>query len=731
MVTVSPAHVATLGLKDLEAFDARRWASAGRVWEDSTGQVAATHRGLTSTGHQLESWSGDAAAWAAARLGRMQADLEPAVSILSYVNGILEDVVATVTACRERASQAARAARGAGCTVTDEGVVVAPDQPSPPGPGRLPPPVPGPFQPAVTPPRARQALSQQQAAAQRHTAAQQQAVYQLEAQDLASLDASRGLLVRQAAAWQDTIQSALAAARMADEEAAYQLRLLVPGAKDLVDSLHGASPTAGLDGLENVAGSLPEQAAALLDRAAWYDVKDLPVLEREYGHLSRDPYFATALMNRIGPGGIANVEEMMAIGYQRAVHDGVTPSPAQLRYARTIDSFLASNLASATRGLTARSGGGTAEHVSESWLRQFIATGDGGIPALQTSGSGWWGIGQVLASVTARDHLSPHVLLQISSAMLKWEQAGGHPVGPADSVTDPVVGLLHAASRNPKTSRELLHAPGPGGGKQTTLQYLLDHHRWGPGDRSDGGRTLGQVIAAATRRHSVASNRLAASVVRLYGHKLLTDPGFGRDTPGLRAGVGRLLAAHLGLLHHPASARGVTTGLPSEKEVQAVVAQVHKDPAAAHRLAAAEAAAKKRAEEAAQRRQEQAAVGPVPPGQVGHWIGEAAKILEAHGTPARDINGSDIALIISHESSGIPNNVNHWDINAQEGHPSIGLMQVIQPTFDTYALPGHGDIYNPVDNIIAGVRYAIARYGSIQNVPGVVAVHDGQPYVGY
>jgi SLT domain-containing protein len=58
-------------------------------------------------------------------------------------------------------------------------------------------------------------------------------------------------------------------------------------------------------------------------------------------------------------------------------------------------------------------------------------------------------------------------------------------------------------------------------------------------------------------------------------------------------------------------------------------------------------------------------------------------------------------------------------------------MQTIPPTFNAYALPGHGDIHNPVDNIIAGVRYALARYGSPDNVPGVAAVRNGQPYVGY
>lgn len=125
------------------------------------------------------------------------------------------------------------------------------------------------------------------------------------------------------------------------------------------------------------------------------------------------------------------------------------------------------------------------------------------------------------------------------------------------------------------------------------------------------------------------------------------------------------------------------------------------------------------------------ATGPAPKGQVGDWINQATSILRQQGVPVDKMNPADIATIIQHESGGNPTATNGWDSNAAAGHPSIGLMQTIQPTFDSYKLAGHDNIRDPVDNIIAGVRYAIARYGSVSNVPGVKAVHNGGAYVGY
>jgi hypothetical protein len=126
-----------------------------------------------------------------------------------------------------------------------------------------------------------------------------------------------------------------------------------------------------------------------------------------------------------------------------------------------------------------------------------------------------------------------------------------------------------------------------------------------------------------------------------------------------------------------------------------------------------------------------AGAGEAPKGEVGDWIKEAQKLLAQAGIPADKMNAQDIARIIEHESSGNPNAVNNWDDNAKAGHPSIGLMQTIQPTFDAYKLPGHDNIRNPVDNIVAAVRYSVDKYGSVSNVPGIKGLNGGGGYVGY
>ncbi|AKH81302.1 hypothetical protein AA958_02935 [Streptomyces sp. CNQ-509] len=98
------------------------------------------------------------------------------------------------------------------------------------------------------------------------------------------------------------------------------------------------------------------------------------------------------------------------------------------------------------------------------------------------------------------------------------------------------------------------------------------------------------------------------------------------------------------------------------------------------------------------------------------WIKQAMDVMERHDIPG---TYEGIHRNIIRESSGDPQAVNNWDINAVNGVPSQGLLQVIPPTFDAYHVPGTTkNIVDPVANIVAACNYAADRYGSIDNVWG-------------
>lgn len=62
---------------------------------------------------------------------------------------------------------------------------------------------------------------------------------------------------------------------------------------------------------------------------------------------------------------------------------------------------------------------------------------------------------------------------------------------------------------------------------------------------------------------------------------------------------------------------------------------------------------------------------------------------------------SHILTVVQHESNGNARAINNWDRNAQEGHPSKGVLQFIDGTFNKYAVKGHHDIWKPFDQILA------------------------------
>jgi hypothetical protein len=218
------------------------------------------------------------------------------------------------------------------------------------------------------------------------------------------------------------------------------------------------------------------------------------------------------------------------------------------------------------------------------------------------------------------------------------------------------------------------------------------------------------------------------------------------------AGACCLGTAALAFSAVPSSAETVTTGAPAVTaqaasstplknvkgtvtdqlatdtvKLDALAAQKKAAAEAAQKQAAAKAAADAAAKKAAQERADQAASRSAQRPQMetvaatktyannlDGWIRESLDIMRAKGIPG---SYSGLHRNIMRESSGNPMAINNWDINAANGIPSKGLLQVIQPTFNAYHVSGTSwNIYDPVANITAAANYAAHRYGSMDNV---------------
>ncbi|MFC8720744.1 transglycosylase SLT domain-containing protein [Kitasatospora sp. NPDC057198] len=149
----------------------------------------------------------------------------------------------------------------------------------------------------------------------------------------------------------------------------------------------------------------------------------------------------------------------------------------------------------------------------------------------------------------------------------------------------------------------------------------------------------------------------------------------------------------------------------AEQQKQAAEQQAEQEKQAAEQKAQQE---KQAAEQKAKDEQAAASAKKTYPNNLDGWIEEARDVLAANGQHVPSAKAMRAAAIA--ESSGNPNAQNNWDSNAKKGTPSIGLTQVIMPTFKAYALPGHTDIRNPVDNLVASSRYCDARYGNMDNM---------------
>lgn len=97
---------------------------------------------------------------------------------------------------------------------------------------------------------------------------------------------------------------------------------------------------------------------------------------------------------------------------------------------------------------------------------------------------------------------------------------------------------------------------------------------------------------------------------------------------------------------------------------------------------------------------------------VERWKPYVIRALKANGFDASAYQVAAWMRVIQRESGGNPRAINLWDSNAKAGIPSMGLVQTIGPTFNAYKFPGHNDVYNGYDDLLAGIHYMKAIYGS-------------------
>ncbi|MFE1251058.1 transglycosylase SLT domain-containing protein [Streptomyces sp. NPDC058735] len=161
-------------------------------------------------------------------------------------------------------------------------------------------------------------------------------------------------------------------------------------------------------------------------------------------------------------------------------------------------------------------------------------------------------------------------------------------------------------------------------------------------------------------------------------------------------------------------AEAAAAAAAKKKAEAAAAAKKQATAEAARKKAAAERQAKEAASRAAKRAEAKKAAKKTYPNNLDGWIRESLDVMKKHGIPG---SYEGIKRNIMRESSGNPRAINNWDINAVNGIPSKGLLQVIPPTFKHWHVPGTSwDIYDPVANITAACNYAADKYGSMDNV---------------
>ncbi|MFJ1593464.1 transglycosylase SLT domain-containing protein [Kitasatospora albolonga] len=213
------------------------------------------------------------------------------------------------------------------------------------------------------------------------------------------------------------------------------------------------------------------------------------------------------------------------------------------------------------------------------------------------------------------------------------------------------------------------------------------------------------VTKAAPAKHSVVAGETLSKIARDYS----VSGGWKKLYEGNRKAIGE----NPNLIHPGIT---LTVGAKAAAPSGAKAGKAGKSAPTADRAASAERADRSARTAAPAAKAAPAAAPTTYTNDLDGWIKESLAVMAQHGIPG---SYEGIHRNIIRESSGNPNAINNWDSNAAKGTPSKGLLQVIDPTFRAYHVPGTStDSYDPVANITAACNYAADRYGSIDNVFG-------------
>ena len=99
---------------------------------------------------------------------------------------------------------------------------------------------------------------------------------------------------------------------------------------------------------------------------------------------------------------------------------------------------------------------------------------------------------------------------------------------------------------------------------------------------------------------------------------------------------------------------------------------------------------------------------------VTRWTEQVKEALKANNLSTSSDMVNKVLRQIQTESGGNEKAVQggYTDVNTLSGDLAKGLMQTISATFNAYAFPGHKNIFNGYDNLLAALAYAKNRYGS-------------------